>query len=91
MGRRGLRCTDGCFLLMYDRKPQNSVKQLSFNKNKKKNNLTAMQKTQVLSLGWEDPLEKEMATPPVFLPGKSHGQRNVAGCSPWGHKRVGHA
>ena len=50
-----------------------------------------MQKTQVLSLGWEDPLEKEMATPPVFLPGKSHGQRNVAGCSPWGHKRVGHA
>ena len=50
-----------------------------------------MQKTQVLSLGWEDPLEKEMATPPVFLPGKSHGQRNVAGCSPWGHKRVGHS
>ena len=22
---------------------------------------------------------------PVFLPGKSHGQRNLAGCSPWGH------
>ena len=20
----------------------------------------------------------------VFLPGKSHGQRSVAGCSPWG-------
>ena len=78
-------------MLKFDRKQQNSVKQLSFNKNKKNNNLTAMQKTQVLSLGWEDPLEKEMATPPVFLPGKSHGQRNVAGCSPWGHKRVGHA
>ena len=27
---------------------------------------------------------------PVFLPGKSHGQRSLAGYSPWGHKRVGH-
>ena len=26
----------------------------------------------------------------VFLPGKSHGQRSLAGYSPWGHKRVGH-
>ena len=25
----------------------------------------------------------------VFLPGKSHGQRSLAGYSPWGH-RVGH-
>ena len=23
---------------------------------------------------------------PVFLPGKSHGQRSLVGCSPWGHK-----
>ena len=23
---------------------------------------------------------------PVFLPGESHGQRNLAGYSPWGHK-----
>ena len=23
---------------------------------------------------------------PVFLPGKSHGQRSLAGCSPWGLK-----
>ena len=27
---------------------------------------------------------------PVSLPGRSHGQRNVAGDSPWGHKRVSH-
>ena len=27
---------------------------------------------------------------PVFLPGKSSGQRNLAGYSPWGHKRVRH-
>ena len=26
----------------------------------------------------------------VFLPGKSHGQWSLAGCSPWGCKRVGH-
>ena len=37
-------------------------------------------------LGWEDPLEEEMATPPVFLPGKSHGQRSLVGYSPWGCK-----
>ena len=24
----------------------------------------------------------------VLLPGKSHGQRNLEGYSPWGHKRV---
>ena len=27
---------------------------------------------------------------PIFLPRKSHGQRSLVGCSPWGHKRVGH-
>ena len=27
---------------------------------------------------------------PEFLPGKSHGQRSLAGYSPGGHKRVGH-
>ena len=27
---------------------------------------------------------------PVFLPGKSHGQRSLGGYSPWGHKRVRH-
>ena len=36
--------------------------------------------------GQEDPLEKEMATTPVFLPGKCHEQRNLAGYSPWDHK-----
>ena len=42
----------------------------------------AMQGTQemrVRSLGWEDPLEEEMAPTPVFLPGKSHGQRGLVG------------
>ena len=48
--------------------------------------LPAMQETWVRSLGQEDPLEKEMATTPVFLPGESHGQRSLAGYSPRGHK-----
>ena len=46
-------------------------------------NPPAMQKTQVLNLGWEDPLEKEMQPTPVFLPRKFHGQRNLVGYSPW--------
>ena len=29
------------------------------------------------------PLEKERQPTPVFLPGESHRQRNLAGCSPW--------
>ena len=28
-----------------------------------------------------------MATPPEFLPGEFHEQRNLAGCSPQGHKK----
>ena len=39
---------------------------------------------QVQSLGGEDPLEEEMEPTPVFLPGESHGQRNLVGYSPWG-------
>ena len=42
-------------------------------------NPLAVQETQVPSLGREDPLEKEMQPTPVLLPGKSHGQRSLAG------------
>ena len=49
-------------------------------------NLPAVQETQVRSLGQEDPLEKGMATTPVFLAGEFHGQRSLAGSSPWNHK-----
>ena len=41
---------------------------------------------QVQSLGWEDPLEKEMATHSSILPGESHGQRSLVGYSSWGLK-----
>ena len=40
----------------------------------------------VRSLGQEDPLEKEWQPSPVFLPGEFHGQRSLAGYSPWGCK-----
>ena len=48
--------------------------------------LPAMQETWVQYLSREDPLEKEMATTPVFLPGESHGWRSLVGYSPQGHK-----
>ena len=45
-----------------------------------------MQETQVWSLGREDPLEKEMATHSILLPGKSHGERRLVGYIPWSRK-----
>ena len=42
----------------------------------------------VRSLCWEDHLEEEEATTPVFLPGKFHGQRSLAGYRPWGSKEL---
>ena len=50
--------------------------------------LPTMWETWVQSLGQEDPLEKEMATTPVLLPGKSQGQRSLVGYSPWGLKEM---
>ena len=43
--------------------------------------LPAVQETQVRFLGWKDPWRRT-----VFLPGESHGQRSLAGYSPWGRK-----
>ena len=33
-------------------------------------------------------LELYEAMTPVFLPGESHGQRSLAGYSPWGRKEL---
>ena len=46
-------------------------------------NLSATQKPQVQSLGWEDPLEKGHGDLLILLPGKSHRQRSLLGYSPW--------
>ena len=46
-----------------------------------------MQETRVQPLGQKSPLEKDIATHPVFfLPGKYYGQRSLEGYRPWGHK-----
>ena len=45
-----------------------------------------MWESQVRSLVWEDPLEKEMATHSSILAWRIHGQRSLVGYSPWGHK-----
>ena len=47
-----------------------------------------MLETQVPSLGWENPLEEAWQPTPVFLPGRSHGQRSLVNYSPWGHKEL---
>ena len=53
-------------------------------------NLPAMQETQVQSLGWEDPLEKEMATHSSILAWRIPWTEEPGGYSPWGCKRIGH-
>ena len=49
-------------------------------------NLPAMKEMWVQSLGWKEPLETKWQSTLVCLPGKSHGQRNLEGYSPWGCK-----
>ena len=51
-------------------------------------NLPALLETQVRYLGWENPLEKGMATHSSILPGKFHGLRSLAGYNPWGHNEL---
>ena len=45
-----------------------------------------MQEMQVRSLGQEDSMRRNWQPTPVFLPEKSHGQRNLRGANPRGHK-----
>ena len=51
--------------------------------------MQAPQETWVWSLNQEDPLEEatwKWQPTPGFLPGKSHGQRSLAGHSAWDHR-----
>ena len=50
--------------------------------------LSTIQETRVQSLGWDDPLEKEMAIHSSTIAGKSHGWRSLIGWS-MGSQRVG--
>ena len=48
----------------------------------------AMQETRVRSLGWEDPLEKEMATDSSILGWRIPWTEEPGGYSPWGPKEL---
>jgi len=54
-------------------------------------NLPAKKETWVQSLGWEDPLEKEMATHFSIFAQETHALgQSLAGYSPWSQKRIVH-
>ena len=44
--------------------------------------LPGKQETWVGKIPWR----RKWQPTPVYLPGESHGQRSLAGYSPWGHK-----
>ena len=50
----------------------------------------AMQETQVQSLGWEDPMEKEMANLPSILAWRIPWTEKPGGLLSMGSHRVGH-
>ena len=52
--------------------------------------LPAMWETQVLFLGWEDPLEKEMATHSSILAWRFPWMEEPDGLQSMGSQRVGH-
>ena len=52
--------------------------------------LPAMQETRVQSLGWEDPLEKEMATHSTVLTWRIPQMEEPGRLQPTGSQRVGH-
>ena len=47
-----------------------------------------MQEPWVQSLCLEDPLSRKWQSAPVFLHGKFHGQKSLAGYRPWGHEEL---
>ena len=53
-------------------------------------NLPAMQETQLQSLGWEDPLEKGMATHSNILTWRIPWTEKPGGLQSMGLQRVGH-
>ena len=54
-------------------------------------NLPVMQDTQVQSLGWEDPLEKGMATHSSILAWEIPWAEKPGGLQSMGSQRVGHS
>ena len=71
------KLVDKCYVVINNRAPL--VDQMV-------KNLPAMLETLVRSLGWEDPLEKEMATHSCILAWKSPRTEGHGYYSPWGRK-----
>ena len=69
------------------RRTEQGIEQLTGSKLK---HLPAMQETWVQSLGWEDPLEKEMATHSSILAWRIPWTREPGGLQSTGSQRVGH-
>ena len=53
-------------------------------------NLSAMQETRIQSLGWEDPLEEEMATQSNIPAWRSPWTEEPGGLQSMGLQRAGH-
>ena len=53
-------------------------------------NLPAMQETQVRTLGWEDPLEKQIATHSSIVAWRISWTDELRRLQPMGLERVGH-
>ena len=51
-------------------------------------NMSVVQKTQVQSLGWEDPLEKRMATHSSIPAWRVPQTEEPGGLQSWGHKQL---
>ena len=66
------------------------IELLSFPGNSGMMNPPGMQETQVLSLGWEDPLEKEMATLSSLLAQKTPWKEEPGGLQSMRSQRFGH-
>ena len=45
--------------------------------------LPVMRETRVQAPGWEDPLEKAMASHLIFFPGEFYGQKGLLGYGLW--------
>ena len=71
-----VQCTLPCFLY-------HGIKDLGFPGSSVVKNLPAKQETRVQSLGQKIPQSRKWQPTLVFMPGKSCGQRNLAGYGPW--------
>ena len=77
---------DGCYPKVY----KQSMLERVWRKGNPLTLLVGMQtSTATMENSMEISLKTGTRTPtPVFLPGESHGQKSLVGCSPWGRKMV---